>query len=112
MHPAPDPPLTEPSPAATPEKRGPNCLAIDLEVGRESGRIHQLAGLRGDSGASLVFPTGKLPQALETLDELANGAAFLLGHNLIAFDLPRGLGPAKGSLFTFDVANGGPAESG
>ena len=29
---------------------------------------------------------------------------------LIAFDLPRGLGPAKGSLFTFDVANGGPAE--
>lgn len=33
-----------------------------------------------------------------------------LGSLLIAFDLPRGLGPAKGSLFTFDVANGGPAE--
>jgi hypothetical protein len=33
-----------------------------------------------------------------------------VGQLLIAFDLPRGLGPAKGSLFTFDVANGGPAE--
>lgn len=29
---------------------------------------------------------------------------------VIAFDLPRGLGPAPGSLFTFDAANGGPAE--
>ena len=33
-----------------------------------------------------------------------------VGQLLIAFDLPRGLGPAKGSLFTFDVANGGPTE--
>jgi hypothetical protein len=33
-----------------------------------------------------------------------------VGSLLIAFDLPRGLGPAPGSLFTFDVANGGPAE--
>src|SRR5690606_37268969 len=33
-----------------------------------------------------------------------------IGAMLIAFDLPRGLGPAKGSLFTLDVANGGPAE--
>ncbi len=44
-------------------------------------------------------PTGKLDLLR---DDLAN--------MLIAFDLPRGLGPAKGSLFTFDVANGGPAE--
>ena len=33
-----------------------------------------------------------------------------VGALLIAFDLPRGLGPASGSLFTFDIANGGPAE--
>lgn len=41
-----------------------------------------------------------------TLDPLRDD----IGATLIAFDLPRGLGPAKGSLFTFDVANGGPAE--
>jgi hypothetical protein len=41
-----------------------------------------------------------------TLDPLRDD----IGALLIAFDLPRGLGPAKGSLFTFDVANGGPIE--
>lgn len=41
-----------------------------------------------------------------TLDPLRDD----VGALLIAFDLPRGLGPAKGSLFTFDVASGGPAE--
>ena len=40
-----------------------------------------------------------------TLDPLRDD----IGALLIAFDLPRGLGPAKGSLFTYDVANGGPA---
>lgn len=33
-----------------------------------------------------------------------------LSSVIVAFDLPRGLGPAKGSLLTFDVANGGSAE--
>ena len=41
-----------------------------------------------------------------TLDPLRDD----IGPLLIAFDLPRGLGPARGSLFTFDVANGGPSE--
>jgi ATP-dependent DNA helicase RecQ len=82
-------PSVEPSQVASPERRGASCLAIDLEVGRDSGRIHQLAGVRGDTGAKLVFPPGKLTNTLEALDELAEDAAFLLGHNLIAFDLPQ-----------------------
>jgi hypothetical protein len=41
-----------------------------------------------------------------TLDPLRDD----IGATRIAFDLPRGRGPASGSLFTFDVANGGPAE--
>ncbi len=64
-------------------------VSIDLEVGRDSGRIHQLAGVRSDAGASVTFPPGKLPHALDALDRLADGAAFVLGHNLIAFDLPQ-----------------------
>ncbi len=67
----------------------PQCLSIDLEVGRHSSRIHQLAALRGDSGERLTFPPGALDQALIEMDRLAVGARFLLGHNLIAFDLPH-----------------------
>jgi hypothetical protein len=53
--------------------------------------------------STLGVPSGPSGQALDPLrDDVAN--------LLIAFDLPRGLGPAKGSLFTFDVATGGPAE--
>ena len=40
------------------------------------------------------------------LDPLHDDVASLV----VAFDLPAGLGPAKGSLFTFDVGNGGPQE--
>jgi len=48
------------------------------------------------------------PGANGALDPVHDDVASLL----IAFDLPRGLGPnnAAGQLFTFDVANGGPSE--
>ncbi len=67
----------------------PRCLSIDLEVGREDGRIHQFAGVRGDCDALVAFRQGDLNLALARLDALADGAAFVLGHNLIAFDLPH-----------------------
>ena len=40
---------------------------------------------------SLTFPSPRrgLMWALNELDDLANGANFLLGHNIIAFDLPH-----------------------
>ncbi len=72
-----------------PARSTPRCLSIDLEVGIRSAVIHQLAGLRGDNGSRLNYPPGKLPEALNQLDALADDAAFLLGHNLIAFDLPQ-----------------------
>lgn len=66
-----------------------SLVSIDLEVARDTGRIHQLAGIHGDGSASLAFPPGTLPNALEALDCLADSAEFVLGHNLIAFDLPQ-----------------------
>lgn len=66
-----------------------SLVSIDLEVGRDSGRIHQLAGIRSEGGDSIAFPPGKLQVAFDALDRLADGAAFVLGHNLIAFDLPQ-----------------------
>lgn len=50
-----------------------SLVAIDLEVGRESGRIHQLAGMRGDESDKLTFPPGRLNDALAALDRLADG---------------------------------------
>ncbi|MCE1182833.1 MAG: RecQ family ATP-dependent DNA helicase [Rhodocyclales bacterium] len=95
---------TDPAQLTEAKHLTPQCLSIDLEVGRQHGRIHQLAALRGDNGERLTFPPGTLDQALTAMDQLASGARFLLGHNLIAFDLPqlRALRPAM-PLLTMPV---------
>ena len=65
----------------------PCCLSLDLEVGKGDSRIHAFAGVRADTGRRFVFTGGNLTAALAKLDDLADGASFVLGHNLIAFDL-------------------------
>ena len=47
--------------------------------------------MRADTGESLVFPSARegLAAGLEKLDRFAHNAEFLLGHNLIDFDLPH-----------------------
>ena len=67
------------------------CLSLDLEVGVRDRRIRALAGVRPDVGQSVVFPAtqGGLAAALSRLDHLSEGADYLLGHNLIGFDLPH-----------------------
>lgn len=67
----------------------PSCLSIDLEVGIQDLRIHQFAAVRGDNGQCISFHKGDLTAALTKLDSFADGLAFLLGHNIIAFDLPH-----------------------
>ena len=83
--------------SAAPEHFKPRCLCIDLEVGIEDRRIHQFAAIRPDTGGSLRYGGGDLAAALAQLDALAEGAAFVLGHNLIAHDLPH-LAAAKPDL--------------
>ncbi len=67
------------------------CLSLDLEVGVGDRRIRAFAGVRPDTGQSLIFPTegDSVTAALARLDDLAESADFLLGHNLIDFDLPQ-----------------------
>lgn len=68
----------------------PRALSIDLEVGTRDHRIHQLAAVRGDSGEALTASGPKqVRKALQELDAFANGVRFLLGHNLVAFDIPH-----------------------
>ncbi len=53
--------------------------------------------MRGDTDQAYTFHKGDLAKALAELDTFAEGATFLLGHNLIAFDLPH-LAAAKPDL--------------
>ena len=62
------------------------CLAVDLEVGREDGRIHVFAAVSDDAS---VTHRGGSASALAKLDAFAADASYLIGHNLIAFDLPH-----------------------
>ena len=78
--------------AADPSERlefSPRCVSVDLEVGVKDGRIHQFAAVRGDSGESLVYQKGDLSAALKRLDSFSADVAFVLGHNLISFDVPH-----------------------
>ncbi len=81
---------------AKPDKGGekqaafrPRCLSIDLEVGVSDGRIHRLAAVRGDDGQAFVRDADNLAECWQQLDDFAGDLAFLLGHNIIFFDLPR-----------------------
>ena len=65
------------------------CLSLDLEVGRRDGRIRAFAAVRAETGKALTFRGGALGPALVRLDAFAGDADCLLGHNLIAFDLPH-----------------------
>ncbi|CAK0752574.1 ATP-dependent DNA helicase RecQ [Gammaproteobacteria bacterium] len=68
----------------------PHYLSIDLEVDRRTAHIHKLAAVRGDTGQALVCGKGgNLQATLARLDAFTSGLRFLLGHNLIAFDLPH-----------------------
>ena len=73
------------------------ALSLDLEVGVQDGRIRALGAIRSDTGERLPHSSGELAEALQKLDALADGADFLLGHNLIEHDLPH-LAAAKPGL--------------
>ena len=67
------------------------CLSVDLEVGKGDGRIHAFHGVRPNLDEVLTFSSRRatLAAALDRLDELADGADFVLGYSLIGFDVPH-----------------------
>ena len=68
----------------------PRCISLDLEVGRKDGRIHALGAIRGDTDERFSHSQRQgISEALSRLDDVADGASFVLGHNVIGFDLPH-----------------------
>lgn len=95
--------------AQTPHTLQPKCLIFDLETvpqadgGRQ--RIIKIGALRADNGETLELSTGAgLDAALGRLDAMCAGASFVLGHNVLAHDLPVLREVAPGSaLFQLPV---------
>ncbi len=71
------------------------CLSLDLEVSRDDGSLLAAATYRPDSDDSMSMSGRPKSSSLERFDRLAENALFLLGHNIIAFDIPhlRALNP-------------------
>ncbi len=67
----------------------PRCISLDLEVGKTDGRIHAFSAIRADTDQVFRFVGRNLTKALSKLDKFTDGAYFVLGHNLIEFDLPH-----------------------
>ncbi|MEE4193511.1 MAG: RecQ family ATP-dependent DNA helicase [Halieaceae bacterium] len=67
----------------------PKCLSLDLEVGIKDQRIHDFAATRGDDGRSITRGDTKVSDGLRMLDDFSEGLTFLLGHNIVEFDLPH-----------------------
>ena len=67
----------------------PRCISLDLEVGKTDGRIHAFSAIRADTNQVIRSGGRNLKNALSKLDEFSDGASFVLGHNLIEFDLPH-----------------------
>ena len=67
----------------------PRCLSLDLEVSKQNNRIHAFAAVHYGDDKPMVYRGGNLNSALARLDEYAAESDFLLGHNLISFDIPH-----------------------
>ena len=70
----------------------PAILVFDLETDRDSGALLQIGALRSDNGARYESPglhddTARTA-AIAALEALAADVQYLMGHNILAHDLP------------------------
>ena len=64
------------------------CLCLDIETARQDRtRLRELGVFRPDTDVRLRL-SGKAADFVSRLDAVTEGAAFVLGHNVIAFDQP------------------------
>ena len=80
--------MATPSPARSHHPSCPlRCLSLDLEVDKKTRRIRAFGAVRSDTDEGCCG--GGSREELLRLDAFAEGVDCLLGHNLIAFDVPH-----------------------
>ena len=74
--------------ADTVERVRAKCLCLDIETSRQDRMIlRELGVFRPDTDTRACL-SGKASNLVECLDQLTQGDAFVLGHNVVAFDPP------------------------
>jgi ATP-dependent DNA helicase RecQ len=63
------------------------CVAVDLEVDPKSARIFAFAAVRDDR--AVLHQGTALDAALDRFEALCDGAAHLVGHNILRHDIPH-----------------------
>ena len=72
----------------TPAAPRARCLCLDIETSRQDRTIlRELGVFRPDRDLRLRI-AGTAPDLAARLDAVTDGAAFVLGHNIAAFDQP------------------------
>ena len=70
------------------------CLSLDLEIHKDDGQIFALAAVDERTGEALTWRGSRRgsrgwEQKLREIDEVGSHCDALVGHNLIAHDLPH-----------------------
>ena len=67
----------------------PRCLCIDIETAANDVlEVYKFAAWRPDTLQSLHLTGAQIGASLRQIDGLTDGAAFVLGHNVVRHDLP------------------------
>jgi ATP-dependent DNA helicase RecQ len=67
-----------------------HCVSVDLEVDPKTARLFAFAAVRGDEAmAHRTAPRASLESGLDRLEAFCDGAAHLVGHNILRHDLPH-----------------------
>ena len=67
----------------------PHCLCLDIETAANDAlALHKFGAWRPDSRQSVCLAGRQMPSALAQIDALTEGAAFVVGHNIVRHDLP------------------------
>ena len=75
--------------AAIPYPTLSRCISLDLEVSPEDNSLLAAAACRPDTDDSLSMSGHPNSGSLQRFDRLAENALFLLGHNIMSFDIPH-----------------------
>ena len=67
----------------------PRCLCLDIETAANDAlALHKFAAWRPDTRQSIFLGASQIGAALAQIDALTEGAAFVVGHNVVRHDLP------------------------